>query len=64
MAEAVRHGEEITFSGFGKFKVKAKPQRKSASSPTAGNIKLKASKQFLFQPRNLILDLLNSDVAK
>ncbi|TIQ16964.1 MAG: HU family DNA-binding protein [Mesorhizobium sp.] len=60
IAEAAAAGEEISLPGFGKFKVKAIPERKGRNPSTGATIKIAAAKKLTFAPAKALKDSLNS----
>lgn len=59
VGEAAARGEEVSLSGFGKFKVKATPERAGRNPATGQPIKIAASKKLTFQPAKAVRDKLN-----
>ncbi len=59
VGEAAARGEEVSLNGFGKFKVKAAPERAGRNPATGQPIKIAASKKLTFQPAKAVLDKLN-----
>lgn len=60
IAEAAAAGEEISLPGFGKFKVKATPEREGRNPSTGATIKIAAAKKLTFAPAKALKDSLNS----
>jgi hypothetical protein len=58
--EAAAAGEEISLPGFGKFKVKATPEREGRNPSTGATIKIAAAKKLTFAPAKALKDSLNS----
>ena len=52
-------GDEIAINGFGKFKVKATPERDGRNPSTGATIKIAASKKLTFAPAKAVKDRLN-----
>lgn len=52
-------GEEIALSAFGKFKVKATPEREGRNPSTGAAIKIAAAKKLTFTPAKAVKDCLN-----
>ena len=52
-------GAEVSLPGFGKFKVKATPQREGRNSANGEKIKIAASKKLTFSSAKSVKDLLN-----
>jgi DNA-binding protein HU-beta len=59
IADAAAAGEEISINGFGKFKVKATPERDGRNPGTGEAIKIAASKKLAFTPAKAVKDKLN-----
>lgn len=59
ITEAASKGEEISLSGFGKFKVQNKPERDGRNPATGATIKIPATKKLVFQPAKALKDALN-----
>ncbi|ODT65234.1 MAG: DNA-binding protein [Pelagibacterium sp. SCN 63-23] len=59
IADAAASGEEISLPGFGKFKVKASPEREGRNPSTGATIKIAASKKLTFAPAKALKDALN-----
>ena len=59
IADAAAKGEEIAINGFGKFKVKATPERDGRNPSTGATIKIAASKKLTFAPAKAVKDRLN-----
>ena len=59
IAEAAAQGDEIAINGFGKFKVKATPERDGRNPSTGATIKIAASKKLSFAPAKAVKDRLN-----
>ena len=59
IADAAASGDEIALSGFGKFKVKASPERDGRNPSTGATIKIAASKKLTFAPAKAVKDHLN-----
>jgi len=60
IAEAAAAGEEISLPGFGKFKVKARPEREGRNPSTGAKMKIAAAKKLTFSPAKALKDSLNS----
>jgi len=52
-------GAETSLLGFGKFKVKATPEREARNPSTGATIKVAAAKKLTFQPAKALKDALN-----
>ncbi len=59
IAEAAKNGAETNVPGFGKFKVKDKPEREARNPATGAMIKVAASKKLTFTPAKAVKDSLN-----
>ena len=59
VADAAAKGDEISVSGFGKFKVKASPAREGRNPANGQTIKIPASKKLTFAAAKAIKDKLN-----
>ncbi len=60
IADAAAAGEEISLPGFGKFKVKARPEREGRNPSTGATIKIAAAKKLTITPAKALTDSLNS----
>lgn len=60
IADAAAAGEEVSLPGFGKFKVKATPERDGRNPSTGATIKIAAAKKLTFAPAKALKDSLNS----
>lgn len=60
ITQAATEGAETGIPGFGKFKVKAAPEREGRNPSTGLTIKIAASKKLSFTPAKAIKDALNS----
>jgi len=60
IADAAARGSETSIPGFGKFKVKATPEREGRNPSTGATIKIAASNKLTFSPAKAIKDTLNS----
>jgi DNA-binding protein HU-beta len=56
---AAAQGEEISLSGFGKFKVTSRAEREGRNPATGAAIKIAASKKLSFTPAKAVKDALN-----
>ena len=52
-------GEDVLISGFGKFCVKDKKERKGRNPETGGDMKLRARRVVIFKCSNLMRDKIN-----
>jgi DNA-binding protein HU-beta len=59
IAGAAAKGDEISLSGFGKFKVKDQPAREGRNPSTGATIQIAASKKLTFTPAKAVKDQLN-----
>lgn len=59
IADAAAQGEEVSLNGFGKFKVKASPEREGRNPGTGEAITIKASNKLTFAPAKAVKDKLN-----
>ena len=59
VAETAAKGEEISISGFGKFKVKESAAREGRNPATGETIKIAASKKLGFSAAKAVKDKLN-----
>ena len=60
IVSAAAYGEEISLAGFGKFKVKATPEREGRNPANGEKITIAASKKITFAPAKAVKDALNS----
>ena len=59
IVDAAVSGAEVSLSGFGKFKVKATPEREGRNPASGEKIKIAASKKLTFSSAKLVKDTLN-----
>ena len=59
IVDAAASGAEVSLPGFGKFKVKATPERKGRNPASGEKIKIAASKKLTFSSAKSVKDLLN-----
>lgn len=59
IVEAVANGDEVSLSGFGKFKVKESAAREGRNPATGAAMQIPASKKLAFVPAKAIKDRLN-----
>jgi DNA-binding protein HU-beta len=59
ITDAVRKGEEVVFSGFGKFKVRDMPEREGRNPATGEVIRIAAMKKLVFLPSKALKDAAN-----
>ena len=56
---AAASGEEISFPGFGKFKVKETPEREGRNPASGEKITIAASRKLSYSPAKAVKELLN-----
>ena len=59
IASAAKKGDEVSISGFGKFKVKASAAREGRNPATGDTIQIAASKKLSFAAAKAVKDKLN-----
>lgn len=59
IADAAVHGDEVSLSGFGKFKVKAMAARVGRNPANGARIEIAATNKLAFTPAKAIKDRLN-----
>ncbi|MBM3095032.1 HU family DNA-binding protein [Ensifer sp. T173] len=59
ITQAAITGNETSLPGFGKFKVKATPEREGRNPSTGATVKIAASKKLTFAPAKALKDALN-----
>lgn len=59
IADAAAKGEEVSLSGFGKFKVKASAAREGRNPATGATIQIAASRKLTFAAAKAVKDKLN-----
>jgi DNA-binding protein HU-beta len=59
IVDAAASGAEVSLPGFGKFKVKATPEREGRNPGSGEKIKIAASKKLTFSSAKSVKDLLN-----
>ena len=59
IAGAAAKGDEVSLSGFGKFKVKDQPAREGRNPSTGATIQIAASKKLTCTPAKAVKDQLN-----
>lgn len=59
IADAAKSGAETSIPSFGKFKVKATPEREGRNPSTGKTITIAASRKLTFTPAKAIKDTLN-----
>ena len=57
---AAAKGEEVSLTGFGKFKVKATPAREGRNPATGATIQIAAAKKIAFTPAKAVKDRLSA----
>ena len=60
IVRAAASDDEVSLAGFGKFKVKALPEREGRNPANGEKIKIAASKKLSFSPAKAVKDVLNS----
>jgi DNA-binding protein HU-beta len=56
---AAAKGEEVSLTGFGKFKIKDSPAREGRNPATGDTIQIAASRKLTFVPAKAVKDALN-----
>jgi len=59
IVDAASGGAEVSLPGFGKFKVRATPEREGRNPATGEKIKIAASRKLTFSSAKSVKDLLN-----
>jgi DNA-binding protein HU-beta len=59
IVEATASGAEVSLPGFGKFKVKEKPEREGRNPANGEKIKIAAARKLTFSPAKAVKDALN-----
>lgn len=59
IVEAAAAGDEVSLSGFGKFKVKDRPASEGRNPRTGETMQIAASKKLSFTPAKAVKDKLN-----
>jgi DNA-binding protein HU-beta len=59
IVSAAKSDDEVSLPGFGKFKVKATPEREGRNPANGEKIRIAASKKLTFSPAKSVKDLLN-----
>ena len=59
IVDAAAKGEEVSISGFGKFKVKDSPARQGRNPATGAALQIAASRKLTFVPGKAVKDRLN-----
>jgi integration host factor subunit alpha len=57
--ESLERGEDILISGFGKFAVKAKHERRGRNPQTSQDLRLRARKVVVFKPSGVLRKKIN-----
>jgi DNA-binding protein HU-beta len=60
LVKAAASDDEVSLAGFGKFKVKASPEREGRNPANGEKIKIAASKKLSFSPAKAVKDVLNA----
>lgn len=64
LKETLESGEDVKISGFGKFEVKQKNDRRGRNPQTGAAITITARKVLTFKPSAVLRDGVNTDLAK
>jgi len=64
ITDAAAGGDEVSLSGFGKFKVQSRPARTGRNPATGATIKIAASKKLAFTAAKAVKDALNAPKSK
>lgn len=64
IVEAAKAGDEVSLSGFGRFKVSERPARQGRNPATGEQIEIAASKKLAFTPAKPVRDALNPPAKK
>jgi DNA-binding protein HU-beta len=59
IVKAAASDDEVSLAGFGKFKIKASPEREGRNPANGEKIKIAASKKLSFSPAKAVKDVLN-----
>jgi DNA-binding protein HU-beta len=59
IVDAASSGDEVSLPGFGKFKVRATPEREGRNPASGEKIKIAASRKLTFSSAKSVKDLLN-----
>lgn len=62
--DAAANGDEVSLSGFGKFKVQSRAARTGRNPATGATIKIAASKKLSFTAAKAVKDTLNAPKSK
>lgn len=60
IVDAAARGDEVSLSGFGKFKVKETPAREGRNPATGATIQIAAAKKLGFAPAKAVKDRLSA----
>jgi DNA-binding protein HU-beta len=60
IVEAAASDDEVSLAGFGKFKVKASPEREGRNPSNGETMKIAASRKLSFSPAKGVKDALNA----
>ncbi|MDR6290670.1 MULTISPECIES: HU family DNA-binding protein [Inquilinus] len=60
ITESAAKGDEVSISGFGRFKVAIRPEREGRNPTTGQPITIAASKKVVFSPSKPVRELLNA----
>ena len=64
ISETAAGGDEVSLTGFGKFKVQSRPARTGRNPRTGEAIKISASKRLAFAPAKAVREALNAAPKK
>ena len=64
ISETAAGGDEVSLTGFGKFKVQSRPARQGRNPRTGEAIKIAASKRLAFAPAKAVREALNTAPKK
>ena len=64
ITDAAANGDEVSLSGFGKFKVQSRAARTGRNPQTGAPVKIAASKKLSFTAAKAVKDALNAPKAK
>ena len=59
IVEVASKGEEVSLNGFGKFKIKASPEREGRNPSSGETIQIAASRKLTFSAAKAVKDKLN-----
>lgn len=61
ITESAARGDQVSISGFGRFKVAIRPEREGRNPTTGAPITIAASKKVVFSPSKPVREALNSE---